>query len=87
MYPGSTLMDHLMRYEKNPKVKMLVCLGEVGGVDEYNIVEALEKKKIKKPLVMWVTGTCAKAFKTDVQFGHAGAKAGGDAETADVPVG
>jgi len=83
MYPGSTLMDHLMRYEKNPKVKMLVCLGEVGGLDEYNIVEALEKKKIKKPLVMWVTGTCAKAFTTDVQFGHAGAKAGGDAETAD----
>jgi len=82
-YPGSTLMDHLMRYEKNPKVKMLVCLGEVGGLDEYNIVEALEKKKIKKPLVMWVTGTCAKAFKTDVQFGHAGAKADADAETAD----
>ncbi len=83
MYPGSTLMDHLMRYEKNPKVKMLVCLGEVGGVDEYNIVEALDKKKIKKPLVMWVTGTCAKAFKTDVQFGHAGAKADAEAETAD----
>ncbi|MCK5024579.1 MAG: ATP citrate synthase [Thermoplasmata archaeon] len=83
MYPGSTLMDHLMRYEKNPKVKMLVCLGEVGGLDEYNIVDALKKKTIKKPLVMWVTGTCAKAFTTDVQFGHAGAKAGGDAETAD----
>ncbi len=83
MYPGSTLMDHIMRYEKNPKVKMIVCLGEVGGMDEYNIVEALEKKTIKKPLVMWVTGTCAKAFKTDVQFGHAGAKASGDAETAD----
>lgn len=82
-YPGSTLMDHLMRYEKNPKVKMLVCLGEVGGTDEYNIVEALKKKQIKKPLVMWVTGTCAKAFKTDVQFGHAGAKADADAETAD----
>jgi ATP citrate (pro-S)-lyase len=32
---------------------------------------------------MWVTGTCAKAFKTDVQFGHAGAKAAADAETAD----
>jgi len=82
-YPGSTLMDHLIRYEKNPKVKMLVCLGEVGGLDEYNIVEALKSKKIKKPLVMWVTGTCAKAFKTDVQFGHAGAKADADAETAD----
>ena len=82
-YPGSTLMDHLMRYEQDPNVKMLVCLGEVGGTDEYEIVDALKKKKIKKPLVMWVTGTCAKAFKTEVQFGHAGAKADADMETAD----
>ena len=80
-YPGSSLLDHLLRYEKNPAVKMLVCLGEVGGTDEYEIVEALNKKKITKPLVMWVTGTCAKAFKTEVQFGHAGAKADADAET------
>ncbi len=82
-YPGSTLLDHLLRYEKNPDVKMLVCLGEVGGSDEYTIVEALKKKQITKPLVMWVTGTCSKAFKTEVQFGHAGAKAGSDVETAD----
>jgi len=82
-YPGSTLRDHLMRYERNPAVKMLVCLGEVGGMDEYEIVDALKKEKIRKPLVMWVTGTCAKAFKTDIQFGHAGAKAGTDVEGAD----
>ena len=82
-YPGSTLLEHLLRYEKNPAVKMLVCLGEVGGMDEYEIVDALKKKKIKKPLVMWVTGTCTKAFKTEVQFGHAGAKADADIETAD----
>ncbi|MBN2397961.1 MAG: ATP citrate synthase [Deltaproteobacteria bacterium] len=82
-FPGSTLLDHLLRYEKNPAVKMLVCLGEVGGTDEYEIVDALKKKKIKKPLVVWVTGTCAKAFKTDIQFGHAGARAGIDVEGAD----
>jgi len=82
-YPGSTLIDHLLRYEKNPNIKMLVCLGEVGGVDEYDIVDALKAKKIRKPLVMWVTGTCSKAFKTEVQFGHAGAKADADIETAD----
>ena len=82
-YPGSTLLEHLLRYEKNPVIKMLVCLGEVGGMDEYEIVDALKKKKIKKPLVMWVTGTCTKAFKTEVQFGHAGAKADADVETAD----
>lgn len=82
-YPGTTLLDHLLRFEKNPEIKMLVCLGEVGGSDEYTIVEALKKKQITKPLVMWVTGTCSKAFKTEVQFGHAGAKAGSEAETAD----
>ena len=82
-YPGSTLLDHLLRFENIPDVKMLVCLGEVGGSGEYDIAEALKNKKITKPLVIWVTGTCSKAFKTEVQFGHAGAKAGCEAETAD----
>jgi ATP citrate (pro-S)-lyase len=82
-YPGSTLIDHLLRFEQIPEVKMLVCLGEVGGSGEYEIAEALKTKKITKPLVIWVTGTCSKAFKTEVQFGHAGAKAGSEAETAD----
>jgi ATP citrate (pro-S)-lyase len=82
-YPGSTLLDHLLRFEQIPEIKMLVCLGEVGGRGEYEIAEALKTKKITKPLVIWVTGTCSKAFKTEVQFGHAGAKAGSDEETAD----
>jgi len=83
MYPGSTLLDHLLRFESIPDIKMLVCLGEVGGSGEYDIVRALKEKKITKPLVIWVTGTCSKAFKTEVQFGHAGAKAGSEEETAD----
>ena len=82
-YPGSTLLDHLLRFESIPEIKMLVCLGEVGGRGEYEIAVALKKKKITKPLVIWVTGTCSKAFKTEVQFGHAGAKAGSEVETAD----
>jgi ATP citrate (pro-S)-lyase len=82
-YPGSTLLDHLLRYENIPDIKMLVCLGEVGGNAEYEIAQALKTKKITKPLVIWVTGTCSKAFKTEVQFGHAGAKAGSEVETAD----
>ncbi|HLN45600.1 MAG TPA: citrate/2-methylcitrate synthase [Candidatus Sulfotelmatobacter sp.] len=82
-YPGSTLLDHLLRFEQIPEIKMLVCLGEVGGSDEYQIAEALRNKRITKPIVVWVTGTCTKAFKTEVQFGHAGAKAGCEEETAD----
>ena len=82
-FAGSTLLDHLLRFEQIPEIKMLVCLGELGGAGEYEVVEALEQGRIRKPLVMWVTGTCAKAFKTEVQFGHAGAKVSGDRESAD----
>lgn len=81
-YPGSGLLDHLLRYEQIPEVKMMVCLGELGGSEEYDIVKALEEKKITKPLVMWVTGTCAPMLPGNVQFGHAGAKADSAAEGA-----
>jgi succinyl-CoA synthetase alpha subunit len=82
-YPGSTLVEHLLRYEANPDIKMMVVLGEVGGKDEYEIADAIKKGEIKKPMVAWVTGTCAKVFPSEVQFGHAGAMARGEAETAD----
>jgi ATP-citrate lyase alpha-subunit len=82
-YPSSSLADHLLRLEEIPEVKFLVMLGEVGGLEEYKVVEALKEGKIKKPLVAWVTGTCSKIFPTEVQFGHAGARAGNDEETAD----
>jgi succinyl-CoA synthetase alpha subunit len=80
--PGSTLLEHLLRYEKIPEVKMMVCLGELGGTDEYQIVKALQEKRITKPLVIWVTGTCAPMLPGNVQFGHAGAKADSTAEGA-----
>jgi succinyl-CoA synthetase alpha subunit/citrate synthase len=82
-YPGSTFLDHLLRYEANPEIKMIIMLGEVGGTDEYDVVEALKEKKITKPLVAWNIGTCAKVFPAEVQFGHAGARAGNFRQTAD----
>jgi hypothetical protein len=42
-----------------PQVKMLVLLGEVGGVEEYEVCEALKTKRINKPIVAWCIGTCA----------------------------
>ncbi|XP_068220255.1 ATP-citrate synthase-like isoform X1 [Palaemon carinicauda] len=81
-YPGTTFMDHLMRYHDNPEVKMLVLLGEVGGVEEYEVIEALNDKRISKPIVAWCIGTCADMFASEVQFGHAGACANAERETA-----
>ena len=81
-YPGSTMLDHIMRYEVNPAIKMIACLGELGGEDEYRIIRALQQGKITKPLVAWVTGTCSPFLPASVQFGHAGAKADTEKETA-----
>ncbi|KZV99582.1 ATP-citrate synthase [Exidia glandulosa HHB12029] len=82
-YPGTTFIDHLLRYEADPECKMLVLLGEVGGVEEYRVIEAVKTGKITKPVVAWAIGTCAKMFATEVQFGHAGSMANSELETAD----
>jgi ATP citrate (pro-S)-lyase len=82
-YPGTTFIDHLLRYEADPECKMLVLLGEVGGIEEYRVIEAVKNGVIKKPIVAWAIGTCAKMFTTEVQFGHAGSMANSDVETAD----
>ncbi|KAI9291672.1 ATP-citrate synthase [Neoconidiobolus thromboides FSU 785] len=82
-YPGTTFIDHLLRYQQDPECKMLVLLGEVGGVEEYKVCEAIKDGRITKPVIAWCIGTCAKMFQTDVQFGHAGSMANSDLETAD----
>ncbi|KAF5092270.1 hypothetical protein D0Z00_004663 [Geotrichum galactomycetum] len=81
-YPGTTFIDHILRYEADPNCKIIVLLGEVGGVEEYRVIEAVKNGSIKKPIVAWAIGTCASMFKTEVQFGHAGSMANSDLETA-----
>ena len=79
-YPGTTFLDHLLRYENDPEIKMMVLLGEVGGVEEYEVCKALEDRRIAKPLVAWCIGTCSSMFSSEVQFGHAGACANSEKE-------
>lgn len=81
-YPGTTFIDHLLRYQAEPECKILVLLGEVGGVEEYRVIEAIKNGTITKPIVAWAIGTCASMFQTEVQFGHAGASANSELETA-----
>lgn len=81
-FPGSTLLENIERLYKDPAIKMLVVLGEIGGKDEYEIADAIQKGRINKPVVAWVSGTVAQLFPSEVQFGHAGAKSGGRGESA-----
>ncbi|KAF8466158.1 citrate synthase-like protein [Kalaharituber pfeilii] len=82
-YPGTTFIDHLLRYQADPECKILVLLGEVGGVEEYRVIEAVKNGQITKPIVAWAIGTCASMFTTEVQFGHAGSFANSQLETAN----
>jgi len=82
-FVGSVFIDNLLRMEKNPDVKYMVLLGEVGGTEEYKVIEAVKSGKITKPIIAWCIGTIAKHFSSGVQFGHAGASANADAETAE----
>lgn len=81
-YPGTTFMDHIMRYQNDEDVKLIVLLGEVGGTEEYQVCDAIKDGRITKPLIAWCIGTCASMFTSEVQFGHAGSCAQSDIETA-----
>jgi ATP-citrate lyase alpha-subunit len=81
-FVGSVFIDNMLRMEKNPDVKYMVLLGEVGGTEEYKVIEAVKAGLITKPVIAWCIGTIAKHFSSGVQFGHAGASANADAETA-----
>ncbi len=81
-YPGTRFIDHLLRYQDDEDVQLMLLLGEVGGVDEYDVCDALKDRRITKPLIAWCIGTCASIFPFEVQFGHAGALARDGSETA-----
>ncbi|XP_073539643.1 ATP-citrate synthase isoform X2 [Phyllobates terribilis] len=81
-YPGSTFMDHVLRYQDTEGVKMIVVLGEIGGTEEYKICRGVKEGRLTKPIVCWCIGTCATMFSSEVQFGHAGACANQASETA-----
>merc|ERR1712072_1396955 len=82
-YPSTTFIDHLLRYEADPECKILLLLGEVGGVEEYRVIEAVKNGTITKPVVAWAIGTVAGMLTTEVQFGHAGSFADSQLETAN----
>ncbi len=81
-FVGTTFVDYLVLMEKDPKIKYMLMLGEVGGVDEYQVINAVKEGKITKPIIAWCIGTIAEHFSSGVQFGHAGASANSDTETA-----
>lgn len=81
-YPCSRLIDVLELLENDPDVKLIVMQGEVGGTQELEVVEGIKSGKLTKPLVAFTIGTAAEDFPQEFQFGHAGAMAKSENESA-----
>jgi ATP citrate (pro-S)-lyase len=70
-FPISSLTDVLTLAENDPATEAVVYFGELGGVDEYEIVEMIQKKKLTKPVLAYIAGVIDEAFDEHMQFGHA----------------
>ena len=81
-YPSSNFIDFVLQYERDPNVRMIILLGEIGGVQEIYVANAVRNGLITKPIIGWCMGTSANYFSDDVQFGHAGASAHDELEGA-----
>jgi len=70
-FPITSLADVLMLAENDPKTKAICYFGELGGSDEYEIVDLIKAKKLTKPMIAYIAGIIDEAFDEHMQFGHA----------------
>jgi ATP citrate (pro-S)-lyase len=81
-YPCSNFIDHVIRFENNEEVKLIVMLGEIGGKQEILVSNCKQIGIITKPIIGWCTGIAAEKMDKNMQFGHAGASANIETESA-----
>ena len=75
---GTTHIDAIAAFEKDPETKLIVMIGEIGGDAEERAADYI-KANVRKPVVGYVAGFTAPEGKT---MGHAGAIVSGSSGTA-----
>jgi ATP citrate (pro-S)-lyase len=70
-FPVTSLTDVLKLAESDPATTAIVYFGELGGTDEYEIVELIQDKQLTKPVLAYIAGVIDEAFDEHMQFGHA----------------
>lgn len=81
-FPVTSFTDLFLMAEADAATKSVVYFGELGGEDEYEIIELIKAKRFTKPLVAYIAGSVDAAFTERTQFGHAKALARGKNESA-----
>lgn len=77
--PGSDFITILALLEQDPKTKIIVMIGEIGGTAEEEAAEYI-KKHVTKPVIGYIAGVSAPSGK---RMGHAGAIISGKKGTAE----
>jgi succinyl-CoA synthetase alpha subunit len=75
---GTTFIDVLELFEKDPQTEGIVLIGEIGGDAEIKAAQFI-KENIKKPVAAFIAGQTAPKGK---RMGHAGAIISGGSGTA-----
>jgi len=75
---GSSFLDHLALFEKDPDTQAVIMIGEIGGPQEAE-ASAWIKANMKKPVVGYVAGLTAPKGR---RMGHAGAIISAEGDTA-----
>jgi succinyl-CoA synthetase alpha subunit len=75
---GTSFLDCLEQFEKDPETKAVVMIGEIGGTDEQEAARYI-KSAMRKPVVGFIAGRTAPPGK---RMGHAGAIISGGGGTA-----
>jgi succinyl-CoA synthetase alpha subunit len=76
---GSSFLDVLERFERDPETEYVVMVGEIGGAEEEKAADFIAAE-MTKPVIAYIAGFTAPAGKT---MGHAGAIISGTAGTAE----
>lgn len=81
-FPILSPREAFLLAEADPQTKTVLYYGELGGVDEYELVKLKSEGKFTKQVIAHIAGTVSSLFPESPQFGHAKAKASKDSETA-----
>lgn len=77
---GTSFIDHLERFEKDPDTQAVVLIGEIGGTAEEEAAEYI-RSSFSKPVIAFIAGQTAPPGR---RMGHAGAIiSGGQGKASD----